>query len=258
MSLPYAWSATGTVLGGVPKVGDVFPYEHAVYRVTSVDSTVSLPDGRNAYRATFAPLDSTDPDDVRPVHLGPAWLKYPDRHYPVCATCREPMPCRERTVDRLAATAAATADRFATEGVCPACMNVVTSTELSIHYPDNVVVPFGPPLTFHWRAQCRNALLEYDTAWARVLGCRPLLSCPGVVMWHATTYECTRGEECAGSHAIHQLHTVCSCREASINRWGPLPMWQEVPSPDGFPVRIRHARPTVAPSDAAMATGEAS
>lgn len=256
MTLPYVWSATGTVLGGVPAVGDVFPYEHTALRITEILSVHPMDDGTTVYRVTYMPVGSTDPDDQRTANLFPAWLKYPDRHYPVCADCGEPTPCRERTLDRLTAQATAAEARFGTEGVCPACQNIVTTTEQSMHYPDNVVVPFGPPVTFHWRAQCRNAAVEYDTAWARVLGRRPLLTCPGAVMWHKTTYECTAGDGCSGSWALHAYHAVCACRESSINKLGPLPTWQEIAMPAGGKVSVRHHRVTVAPSDAALSIRE--
>lgn len=257
MSLPYVWSANGTTLGGVPEVGDLFPMEHAVYEMLEVGEPKVTPDGQTVYQVVYALRGNTDPDETLRGMVFPAWTKYPDKHYPVCADCGEPTPCKERTVEKLATRAIATAERYSTEGVCPSCQEVVATNQLAMHYPDNVVIPFGPPLTFHWRSQCRAAVLDYDLHWARVMGRRPILSCPGVAMWHRDHYECTLGAECAGAWAAHAGHVVCSCREASINTYGPLPLWQEIRQEDAPALRIRHDRPTKAPSDAAMAFGEA-
>jgi hypothetical protein len=87
--------------------------------------------------------------------------RYPDGHYPVCAACGEPSPCRDTVAGRVAAQSAADMARYEQEGVCPACQQPVTVREGRETFRWNLDVPAGPPVTFHTRRRCVTQLAKY-------------------------------------------------------------------------------------------------
>lgn len=174
-----------------PKPGDLLPYQHAVYRVIAVHPLPpeqwtddqqryyeSLPATR---RETYSPVITV----VRPVHIiaddprardhdlhlaqravDMMWVVYQDEHYPVCGTCGEPTPCRERLGMREAKAALDLMSRYENEGVCPHCRQVVTTRQKALTFPENLELPGGPPVTFHiGRTMCRSAATEYERRW---------------------------------------------------------------------------------------------
>ena len=74
---------------------------------------------------------------------------YPDGHYPACAQCREPVPCRDEMTRKLTEAAEKDAARYDIPGLCPACSEPVTSRHKVMTFEENLRVPLGPPVTFH-------------------------------------------------------------------------------------------------------------
>jgi hypothetical protein len=94
------------------------------------------------------------------------WYVYPNEHYPVCASCQEPMPCREREAERIATQVMDDLARYETPGVYPSCREPVSSRQKAITFPVNVKIPGGPPVTFHaGRGACQYAATEYQKAF---------------------------------------------------------------------------------------------
>lgn len=261
--LPYSWKPAGVRYQPHPAVGDVFPMDHAVWVVTEVLGTVKSAGGAELtafrYQPHPAPAD-TDPDRPEPLaaYAWPGhWRRYDDGHYPVCATCQEPVPCRHVTGEKVAAEAAVDLDRHSTAGVCPACQETVTSRQESLTYPDNAVLMLGPPVTYHVRSACRPALMRYDARWAAVTGRAPLLACPGVVVVHVREYECSENVDCPGLFAKHRaVHPCPDClpNGGTITRRRADHATQRITGPDGFTAHIARDFPTEAP--AATPTGD--
>ena len=86
---------------------------------------------------------------------------YVDEHVPVCLECGDPAPCRDRTAKRLAEWEMRNAEPYTVPGMCPACREPVTGRQRRLEF-DNVVVPGGPPVTFHARGQCRAQAASYE------------------------------------------------------------------------------------------------
>ena len=111
------------------------------------------------------PVDATAADDAdRDIHrgwhgyLGPTVLR---EHYGLCIHCNELLPCREVMAERAAIDAQKRMARYETPGICPACAEPVTHRQESETLP-NMVVPLGPPVTFHaGRKMCRRELGKY-------------------------------------------------------------------------------------------------
>jgi hypothetical protein len=242
VSLPYRWIPAGTVCKYAFPLrpveperlltpGDVLPWEHVAYRVIDVSLRPEHED--RPVMVVLRPVglgdDPRDRDHDR--HLaGPrhhTWRAYPDpRHYPVCATCGEPTPCREEMAERDADVLVARMNRHSMAGVCPACEEPVTARQKAITYPGNIEVPLGPPVTFHLRRKCFGSAVEYEKRWhAQDPDGRPRLisrpPCPGHVTKHNDgTYECTADSACPGAHAEHRSFTVCGCPECHAS--GPF------------------------------------
>lgn len=106
--------------------------------------------------------DCADRDEHRgwtPRSLGPIVL---NDHYGLCVHCGELLPCREIMAARAAADAAREMARFDTPGVCPACQEPVTHRQAHETFSANVMVPLGPPVTFHaGRRACRAEMEQY-------------------------------------------------------------------------------------------------
>lgn len=82
-------------------------------------------------------------------------------HYGLCVHCGELTPCREVMIQRRAAAEVARMKRYDQPGVCPSCREVVTHRQESEVFP-NIVVPGGPPVTYHMgRRACRFAAEQY-------------------------------------------------------------------------------------------------
>ena len=236
LNLPYRWYPLGTtrLYYEPPPVGALIAEDHAVWRVVDVrpvpadlwsdEERQSAGRGSNRDRphhVTVLPV-SVSPDDVQArdfaVHLRAyhaIWNVYPDEHYPICAACGEPQPCREQMAARVSEASAKHMDRYSTEGVCPACQEPITSRQKSMMFTENLEVPGGPPVTFHvGRGGCRWRAAEYEERWVASAPeeRRARLSCPGHVIAHNDgTYQCTSLDDCPGPQAQHQSYSRCRC-----------------------------------------------
>lgn len=233
MTLPYRWHPVGTKTELRPTPGALVAWEHRVWRVVSfeprprelwsAEAREQVTKRGNVYKPyaiVLRPVDASDDpkDRGRDVHLesrGHAWDVYPDEHYAVCASCLEPLPCRERMAEKTARKAAEWMGRFETPGACPNCLEAVTSRQRSLTFDENVEVPGGPPVTFHVdRLGCRQAAADYEKRWvaADPDGRRAQLSCVGQVTRHGDgTYECTALDGCPGPEARHGSYSTCRC-----------------------------------------------
>lgn len=240
MSLVYRWwFPTGARPVPCPEAGDLVPFEHAVYRVISVrdlpeehwndqDRAVK-PEFRKALR--LRPVELADhPDPVKAAsgdrHIASArhhsWHRYPTEHYPVCASCAEPLPCREELGRKHAEDAVTRMGRYELAGVCPACEKPVSARQKSITFGENLEVLGGPPVTFHLRRQCRYPAEKYEKRWAAAdpenRRCR--LSCPGHLTNHNDgTYGCTQLTDCPGPSTRHVSYSVCRCPDCHAQPW---------------------------------------
>lgn len=169
-----------------PPVGALVVIDHQVYRVLSVNPVpeVDWTDEERQHvalrraemRDTFAPVhvvvrpvgvDTIHTAHSRDLHFRYQKLRhrslhvFEDEHYPVCACCQEPMPCREELRKREAEKAIRHMSRYEQPGVCPACGELVTTRQKGRTYP-NSVIPGGAPVTFHvGRRNCRWEADEY-------------------------------------------------------------------------------------------------
>lgn len=239
MSLPYRWSPEGTTYTREPAPGMLWPFEHEVYRIVEVnpvpesdwtDAEREYVGGIKAeFRAAFSPRmivvrpasvtsgDVRDRDHDRHFRYGGRFGSldvYADDHYPICAQCHEPIPCRDKMVERISEQAIARMGRFEVPGICPACSEPVTRRQESQTWPDNAVVFQGPPVTFHLRSRCFSSAVDYEKRWVAADSehRRSVLSCVGMVTNHNDgTYECSQLTECPGPRAQHKSYTVCRC-----------------------------------------------
>lgn len=245
MALPYRWHASGARSTNEPEPGMLWPYEHVVYRIIEVKpvpesdwtdkereyvaSTVP------AYRQTVLPGyiavrpasitsgDVRDRDHDRHFRFGGRYMRldvYDDEHYPICAQCLEPLPCRDQMAERVSTEAITHMTRYETAGICPACEEVVSRRQQSQTWPDNAVIPQGPPVTFHLRSKCHYEAVRYEKQWvaADPDRRRARLSCDGMVTNHNDgTYQCTQLTECPGPAAEHRSYTVCRCPDCHAN-----------------------------------------
>lgn len=248
----YRWRPLAAV-DGTPEVGRLVPLWHRVWRIVAihplpeVDWTDDERRHVGAMKAEFrernAPvavvLGPPDPPVDPVAHLSQqvsvrlsGWRRralpmYPDEHWPSCARCAEPLPCRERMAAKIAAAELAKLGRYETAGVCPACQEPVTARQQSLTFSENLVLPGGPPVTFHQRSRCRYSAEKYEKAWvaADPNRRRATLTCGGhVTVHHPMSYSCTEGVECPGSAATHQSYSVCRCPEHTFpGRSGCMP-----------------------------------
>ena len=222
-----------------PKAGDLIAWEHTVWRVLAVQvkpESEWTDEERRAVRGykrsawdRIAPATVTA-RPLLPTTVGPGatrqdlflhkaagrfeWHIYRDEHYPVCAQCGEPTPCRERVSEQVATREMAVMARYETPGVCPACAKPISTRQKSMTFQDNVKIPGGPAVTFHiGRGQCRYGAAEYEEEWAAANPARrTTLSCLGEVTNHSDgTYDCTAGVECRGPMARHESYATCDC-----------------------------------------------
>lgn len=132
--------------------------------------------------------------------------------YPVCSCHGHPWPCKQMVMDRqIEAEARALEVRLgrAVPGVCAACGEPVSSRQRHVVFPgENLLVPGGPPATFHLRDACRRRAEGYEekrlTADPTVTR---LCTCPGVAFEHRGVdgekrgpLDCSAGPACTGHH----------------------------------------------------------
>lgn len=235
----YRWYPSGTRSSySAPSPGDLIAWHHAVWRVQSVEQIPedlwTDDDQRRArvYKAgkgrpvmvVVRPAHITS-DDVRArdhdKHLkssvGSEWHVYPDEHYPICAQCLEPLPCRDEIGRREAERSMKHMERYLSPGVCPSCETVITTRQKSLTFAENLEMPGGPPVTFHvGRSDCRRDAAHYEKRWAALDSAnrRTTLSCSGSVVNHNDgTYECSAWANCPGPLAFHPDYRMCNDRE---------------------------------------------
>ncbi|MFD1145896.1 hypothetical protein [Saccharothrix hoggarensis] len=169
-----------------PAVGTLLAYDHRAWHVVEIRR---LPEERwddldRAMIAEWGPaaapriavLHAADPAAAAP---GVAWLRwwpsrtawwvYPSPHYPVCAHCGEPHPCRAAEAAHLAAQEIARAARYEHPDVCPECGGHVESHHRPLRFDRNIIWPGGPPVSFHGnRKACRRAAEAYAARMSAV------------------------------------------------------------------------------------------
>lgn len=239
--LPYRWYPEGaepvyTYDLSALKVGALVPFEHMVFRIVEinprdpVDWTEEDREAVNRVRAdlrdkyaprmmVLRPIGSEGRDDDEHYQIGGrarfTWHVFPDEHYPICSQCHEPVPCRDRMAERISEAAGKLMGRYDLAGKCPACEEVVTRRQESITFPENGVVMFGPPVTFHLRRKCHSMATDYERKWAAEEPDKRhrRLSCDGNLTNHNDgTYECTVGPLCPGP-VQHRAWSVCDCAD---------------------------------------------
>jgi hypothetical protein len=154
---------------GVPAPGSLVAVGHVVWHVAAVRRLLRRADAADAdwpgARTHEVLLDARTgvPVDWRvETNRYSAWWTYRDG-YPLCSCCQEPQPCRSRVAYDMATRGVARMRRFEVAGICPACAAAVTPAEASVSFPDNTVVPLGPPVSFHLGpARCRAAAIAYE------------------------------------------------------------------------------------------------
>lgn len=165
---------------GRPAVGSLIAHDFAVYRVLEVaDRPIDLWEpGDREYVEAFKPAFRARHEPymvvLAPVAGGKGrhyyaggrrhtrWRVYPSEHYPVCAKCQEPAPCRDEVAGEAAKSASKMLERYLTTGVCPNCQEPITHRQKSVRYDENTRFPGGPPVTFHvGRRDCRHAAEKY-------------------------------------------------------------------------------------------------
>lgn len=245
-SRPDRWFPANTMsMHHPPEPGRLVAYDHAVWRVIEVNPVPAdlwtehdhqaVRGVKPAYRnvaepavVVIRPVQITS-DDVKARnhdkhlrhHSFTTWYVYQDEHYPVCALCGEPPPCRERMGQRFATRELDRMTRFENPGVCPACEEPVTGRQKSLTFADNMEIPAGPPVTFHLRGKCWTAAAQYEQQWVQAdpTQRRATLSCAGHITNHNDgTYECTELANCSGPAAIHPSYASCDC--SSCNTQG--------------------------------------
>lgn len=261
--LPYRWHPLGTRSETRPAVGQVIAWRHGAWRVIE-SGPVSQVDWTDEDREQLARLKPEyvsrsipwrivarpvriTADDPRSrdhdVHLSlrarsfSGFDAYPNEHYPVCAVCGEPLPCREEMARETAEKEADRADRYSMPGVCPACSEPVTQRQKTVTFDDNIRALGGPPVTFHKRSQCIGSAIRYEQEWTAADPDHraPRLSCTGHVQRHLTelTTECTQDPACPGHNLPHRSAGSCSystcarCKDAiaARNAAGDWTVW---------------------------------
>lgn len=211
---------------GVWRVVEVVPWPEVAWR--PVDHEVMASHGAKAapVHVLLRPALFDNPDPVaagavaKSITIHPfrhGMMVFRDEHYPVCARCGEPTPCRELEGKRIAEREMARMERYCTPGVCPSCDQPVTERQKSIAFVENVLVPAGPPLVFHLRRQCWWDAMSYEKKWVEAdpKNRRHTLQCPGEVTRHAYgKYECTVDGDCLGPDVHHSGgYSSCGCED---------------------------------------------
>ncbi|MBP2341052.1 hypothetical protein JOF41_007306 [Saccharothrix coeruleofusca] len=219
-----------------PEVGDLVAWNHAAWRVVEVNPVPEdmWTDEEHRNVRLYKPTAGTRVLPVRvvlrPAHLGDdvrtrhrdkhirhrhgmEWFVFPTEHYPICARCHEPLPCREQLAAREAEAVIKRMNRYTMPGVCPSCEQPVTIRTKVRTFDENLEMPGGPPVTFHvGRSNCRWDAAAYEKRWVAQdpTNRRTELSCPGTVTRHNDrSYECTEGRGCRGPVAFHRAYQSC-------------------------------------------------
>lgn len=237
------WYASGAHYKPQPESGDLIAHNHAVWRVISIETCPEEKRGDHhreqvmMYGDSYVPvivvlrppqissddIHARDHDKHFRVSGACHWQVYPNEHYPICGTCHEPLPCREREGEKLAHQEIQKMGRYETPGICPACEEVVTKRQQSLTFSENLELPGGPPVTFHLRGQCHYKAGEYEKQWvaAEPSRRRVTLTCPGTLTNHSdNTFDCTEMDECPGARARHDSMTICRCPECFARTGG--------------------------------------
>lgn len=239
MSLPYRWTPDGAdrhILIDKIEPGMILAKDHAVWRVIKVHRKPE--DEQYPWRIILRPIEITgddprdrDHDQAYKVTEGWRCFTFADLHYPICAKCLEPLPCREQMVARVTEAESETFEQYSAAGVCPACSEPVTTRQKCITWQENLVVPLGPPVTFHMRRQCRYAAIQYEGRWYADDPTRTrVLSCDGNLTVHYNdARECTQ-RDCPGGQAHHRSYVRhfpgyidCTCVAGIPLRTAPAP-----------------------------------
>lgn len=138
-----------------------------------------------------------------------AFVDVLSEHYMVCAKCGQLPPCAEVWNEHVANQVTERAARYETAGVCPACEEPVTNRQRMIRVEENIVVPLGPPVTFHARRKCEHAAVEYDKRVAKATGRAPDLSCSSMQIRHADGLRECDNADCPGQHVYHHGFARC-------------------------------------------------
>lgn len=232
-----------------PPVGSFVAYQHAAWRIVEISDapvgewTDSDFSGHTESQTFKKPYQGWKPQIVvlRPAHITAddprsrdhdlhlrtttplvTWYVYPNGHYPVCAHCGEPVPCRAQLNDEIAAEQMTRMSRYETSSICPACNEPVTKRQASITFEENLVVPLGPPVTFHRKSKCIGSAINYEKHWVAAGDRRkPTLFCPGHLTNHNDgTYDCTEFDICPGSAVQHQGgYAMCRCPDCWARPW---------------------------------------
>lgn len=179
MTEPYL----GTHLEGNPQLGTLFAHQHRVWRVVQVRAVpeVDWTDEQRRHAAAFAHPQAAVPGPVdivaQPVQQdeeADEWrfrylssqhgtlAAFDDEHYPVCATCGEPMPCRDTLAARAARHALEVMERYTDPARCPRCGEVFGPRQHTRTFDTNLYLPGGPPVTFHTgRRECLYSASSY-------------------------------------------------------------------------------------------------
>lgn len=214
MTLPYDWRPLGAQHYRSTeslKSGEFVAFDHEVFRVIRVHEKPS--DTERPWRVILRPAhintgDVRDRDHDKAYRATKhTWFDvYPNEHYPICATCKEPLPCRDQMAEKLSARGAEEFERYTTAGVCPACQEPVSQRQKSMTWEDNAIVPGGPPVTFHMRSACWGYARGYEQQWVKLDPERrkAALTCAGrYTSHHGGSMDCTELGECPGPRAWH-------------------------------------------------------
>lgn len=231
---------------GLPNRGDIIVHEHKVYRVVEVRLIDEIewtkqsrqrvdgyrPDLRHRFvpaHVVVRPIEITSDDPRARDHdlhyrapAGHCWNVYPNEHYPVCASCNEPTPCREELGRRVAEQAVERLSRYEDPNVCPSCQEPFTARQKTVTFATNVEIPGGPDVTFHRRGKCFSGAYMYEQRLARSdPRYTPRLLCLGTLTNHNDgTYECSQGGRCGGPQVHHDAYQTCICADCNAN--GPF------------------------------------
>ncbi len=225
----------------VPSVGAVIAWDYAVWHVLS-----TRPQPESEWepweRKVWAYCGSPDPWTEAPyeVELVPAaggervvltvrrvairngrpvyvydngiWEYEDPEHYPICACCHGPIPCRTKHAERVAKAAAAREAELAAKATSGAmcCGGEITPGQKLITFPGpNLRAPTAPPPIFHARKSCRYEVRKYEQVWLRANpGQRARYSCPGQLYRHVDGWQCSE-PACPGPDVHHQEKGAC-------------------------------------------------
>lgn len=134
-----------------------------------------------------------------------------NKRYPVCSCHGHPWPCMEWDRDRLVAGQAQRTERLlagAQPGVCASCREPIRARQRSVTFPEpSLLVPGAPGPTYHTgRQECWLAAWQYERE--QRMPAHPeatrLVSCPGTAVIHeiGLWVECNAGPACTGLHDV--------------------------------------------------------